>query len=140
MFTTAQAMLGASTQQHTRTHTHTQNLKVGRLLQQVSVEHHVGVYPSGQMSGGIMASGGITASAYRWLSDSAFLLSQWTSFRLTSRYVHGWWWAIAYTARMVLSTPHGEAEYTRCTALCSARITTMHGYLLAFATYAHARA
>ena len=41
--------------------------------------------------------------------------------------------------RIVFFAAHGDAEYTRHTALCSARMTTMCGYSLAVATCAHAR-
>ena len=37
----------------------------------------------------------------------------------------GCWWPIAYTARIVFSARHGDAEYTRRTVLCIARITAM---------------
>ena len=51
---------------------------------------------------------------------------------------HGWWWAIAYTTRIVFLLFHGEAEYTRCTDLRNARIIRVQS--LASATCAQANA
>ena len=36
---------------------------------------------------------------------------------------HGWWWAIAYTTRIVFSAFHGDMGYTRHTDLCNTHTT-----------------
>ena len=83
---------------------------------------------------------GTTWFVYCWSSQRAFLFSQQTNLLLACCCVHGRWCAIAYTARIVFSAPHGDAEYTRRTDLCNARITTIRGYALAIPSCAHATA
>ena len=45
-----------------------------------------------------------------------------------------------YTARMVASYHHGEAAYTRRTALCSTRTAVIRLYPDSLASWAHAMA
>ena len=114
-------MLGASTQPHT----HKYNLQVGVLPEKVNI-----IAPRGSVALRlklqrddpvcvlvVLPAGVVAEPADQALA--CLLLHAWQ---------HGRWWAITYTAHTVFSAPHGEAEYTRCTALCNARITTIREY------------